>query len=541
MNSLPDKLTRPTREIRVNDPGTKELLFVFLLFLAVSLSALFFINFHSPFYRYSVNPDSNTYIDLARAMRHGLLPYRDVFDHKGPLLYLINFLATVLSPKSLTGLYWILGFSLAVFLWYGYRIARMFLSILPALTATFPLLFFSVGNRILYSGGGSTEEYLMPCMMACIFYLIRFTGCIDKQDGLSLHRFFLDSVATGFFCGIMLWIKYTTIPTVGLAFLFLYVCLFVAKKSATALRSFLGIVCGAIISSLPCLLFLWKNDLFKDMWSAYIRFNYSYNNSDLAKNHTEINLYVLRSAIPIMIASILGLILFYAHQKKKIISKIGFAGLMIFIFSSIFFIVAFGRYYPYYFLTIIPPLIFATIAVIRFFLTRRFSQRLFEGSIVPKIIVTGALALCFLCLTIFSAAPFWGRISFRAPKTNTEYHADAINNYWAQNGDGSEPAILFFLGMDRGILQLCDTYPQNRFFYAPIVGDDQVLYIAKEQLKYIEEGTVDFIYVDKGDMYADFFMRANPSYQPISIPGDYPGKENDNAVIYAKTETRADS
>ncbi len=539
MNSFPEKRTGSAQKIGLKRPDQKELFFVFLLFLAMSLAALFFCSVHSPFYRYSVNPDANAYMCVARAMRHGLLPYRDVFDHKGLLLYLINFLATLLSPKSMTGLYLILGFSLSVFLWYGYRIARMLLTVWPALVATFPLLFFSVGNRDFYHGGGSTEEYLMPCLMACIFYLIRSFRYIEKQEEFMLRRFFLDSVATGFFCGIMLWIKYTTIPAVGMAFLFLYFYLFFAKKGATALKSFIGVICGAVISSLPCLLFLWKNNLFKDMWSVYIQFNCSYTSGDVANRHTAANLYILHSAIPIIIVSIAGLFFFYFQQKQKMISKTGFASLVIYSFTSIFFVVAFGRYYPYYFLSVIPPLIFTTIAVIRFFLTRRLSQKLSQVSIVVKIIVTGALALCFLCLTIFSAAPYWNKWSYRAPKTNMEYYADVINEHWAKTGDGSVPAIICFLSMDRGLLQLCDTYPQNRFYYAPNGGGDSEIYVAQEQMKYIKEGTVDYIYVDAGDMFTDLIMRVNPSYQPINIPGDFPGEKDNDCVIYAKTESGA--
>ncbi len=36
--------------------------------------------------------DSNSFIYIARLMQYGLIPYLDVFDHKGPLLYFINYI-----------------------------------------------------------------------------------------------------------------------------------------------------------------------------------------------------------------------------------------------------------------------------------------------------------------------------------------------------------------------------------------------------------------------------------------------------------------
>jgi hypothetical protein len=540
MNIVPGKLTAE-KKMQANRPDTRELVLVYLLFLAVALIALFFCSVHSPFYRYSVNPDANAYMGVARALRHGLMPYRDVFDHKGLLLYLINYTAMLLSPKSMTGLYLILSFSLAVFLWYGYRIARMLLATLPALVATFPLLFFSVGNRVFYHDGGSTEEYLMPCLMACLFYLIRSFQFIEKNNNITSRRFFFDSIATGFFCGAMLWIKYTTIPAVGTAFLFLYIHLFIRKMGSAALRSLLGVFLGALLISIPCLFFLWKNDLFEEMWSAYITFNSAYIGGDIAARHTVANLSNLNSAIPIIIISLLGLPCLYVQQKSKLFSKVGFLAVLIYTVLSVFLVVAFGRYYPYYFLAIIPPLIFTTIAGIHFVLSRQITKKFLGISKALPSIISVSLILFFLCLTVFPAVPHWDQWSSRAPKTDMENYADAVNDYWALNGDGSAPKIVFFLSMDGGLLQLCDTYPQNRYYYAPNAGEENGIAVAKEQLKYIEEGTVDFIYVDVGDTFTELFKKANPLYQPIFIPGDYSKEGNAYCNIYAKVGSRDDS
>lgn len=141
MNMLPSNGSFTPENNPIMSPSTRERVRVFFLFLATALISLFFCCFHSPFYRFSIYPDANAYMGVARAIGHGLMPYRDVFDHKGILLYLINYGAGSLFPKSMTGVYLSISLSLTIFLWYGYRIARMFLSTIPSLIATLSLLF----------------------------------------------------------------------------------------------------------------------------------------------------------------------------------------------------------------------------------------------------------------------------------------------------------------------------------------------------------------------------------------------------------------
>jgi hypothetical protein len=541
MNRLPDKTAGSEHKATTERPDTKELALVFLLFFAAALTALFFCNFNSPFYRYSAKPDANVYMGVARALRHGLMPYRDVFDHNGLLLYLINYVATLLSPENLTGIYLILSVFLATFLWYGYRIARMLLAKLPALVATFPLLIFSVGNRSFFQGGGSTEEYLMPCLMACLFYLVRSFQFAEKYDELTSRRFFLDSMATGFICGVMLWIKYTSIPSVGVAFLAFYIYLFTNKRGSTALRSLLGVFLGALFISAPCLIFLWKNDLFKEMWSAYITFNISYNKSNLTALHTMRNLPFLYAAIPFMIVSLLGLPFLYVQQKSKIFSKAGFLVVLLYTGICIVSVVVFGMYFRYYFLAILHPLIFTTTACIQFLLSRRITRKIFGSSKAVLNIFGVFLILLCLSLTVFSAVQDWKIWSVFAPKTEMEYYADAANEYWAINGDGSAPRMIFFMSMDRGMLQLCDTYPQHQFYYKPNTGLETGISIGKEQLRYIEEGTVDFIVADDGDIFTDFFSNTNTPYEPLFIPGVFVEERKQYYIVYVKVDCEDDS
>ena len=74
------------------------------LILAASLT-ITFVSTSSPLYPFNPWDDVNVFFTLGRGIKHGLVPYKDIFDHKGPLLYFIYFLAVLISEKSFVGVW----------------------------------------------------------------------------------------------------------------------------------------------------------------------------------------------------------------------------------------------------------------------------------------------------------------------------------------------------------------------------------------------------------------------------------------------------
>ena len=73
------------------------------LCVATTSSSLYATNFWT---------DTNIYFTIGRGMTQGLMPYRDLFDHKGPLLYMIYALAALMSDTSFIGVFCLLSFPL---------------------------------------------------------------------------------------------------------------------------------------------------------------------------------------------------------------------------------------------------------------------------------------------------------------------------------------------------------------------------------------------------------------------------------------------
>src|SRR5579885_833747 len=72
--------------------------------------------------------DSAVFAYVGWAMKHGLMPYRDIWDHKGPLLYYLQYAGFSLTPNSTLGIGLIEVVALCVAFLLTYRIVASFAS-----------------------------------------------------------------------------------------------------------------------------------------------------------------------------------------------------------------------------------------------------------------------------------------------------------------------------------------------------------------------------------------------------------------------------
>ena len=59
----------------------------------------------SPLYPFNDWVDANCYLTIGHGILRGQMPYRDLIDHKGPLLYLLHAPAAALDPAGFFGVY----------------------------------------------------------------------------------------------------------------------------------------------------------------------------------------------------------------------------------------------------------------------------------------------------------------------------------------------------------------------------------------------------------------------------------------------------
>ena len=235
----------------------------------------------SPLYPLNIWVDPNCLMTVGRAMKHGSVLYRDIYEQKGPLIYLIHMLAACVTEKSFFGVFL---FEIAAWTATLYAACRMIAQRTGAWMARSGAVLFAgvaiVGRSFVR--GDTAEEFCLPFLMAALALFFRHT---EREDGpMSLKEMFLCGLLAGFVATI----KYTVLG------LFLGLCatqavLCIGRQGGLRrLMASAGVfLAGMVIPVLPWLVYFAVNGALSDAYLAYI-----YNNIFLYSADTGVGLYM---------------------------------------------------------------------------------------------------------------------------------------------------------------------------------------------------------------------------------------------------------
>ena len=104
----------------------KKYKFFFYSFL-VAFCVLLFTSKNSFLYPFNDWVDENAFFTVGKGIFKGVVPYRDVFEQKGLLLYFLFGIASLISYKSFIGVFFLEVVFFTFFLYYGYKTITLFL------------------------------------------------------------------------------------------------------------------------------------------------------------------------------------------------------------------------------------------------------------------------------------------------------------------------------------------------------------------------------------------------------------------------------
>jgi len=461
---------------------------------------LLFCTRNSPLFVYQSWTDPNIYMDTARAMTKGAVLYRDVFDHKGPLLYLVFIVFSYVSKDTMTGLYLLQSLTLGITLLYLYRMALLFVPKSAGfwICAVFP--FFLLNNLVYFQGGGSAEELLLPCFMGGLYYLcasfqIRSTGIPmeGRKESAQAGAFF----PLGIFSGIVLAVKLnlTVFFIVGCGFLFLSFLL--RKDWKLFFQALWRYALGIMVPVLPCLIYFAATQSFASFWNVYIKFNLVYSQAAANPNEMDNLWFAIGTSLFLNLASVIctftGMLVMTV--KKNQISAFGWITL----FSAYvtFFIAIFidNRVAPYLY---IPLLCFSGIGLIGIYFGAtslwNIQQNPFRQMKVSWMIrgVSGAVIIAGI---IFSNTLFHESRIFQTDKTGTQQISEMIRSTWHPSKPEETPSILLFNSTDQGFFDETNCIPKLKVFYMPMINASVYPGLLNEQIAYVFHDLADYIII----------------------------------------------
>jgi hypothetical protein len=212
----------------------------------------------------SVTPgrDSGVFLYVGSQILEGEAPYLEVWDHKGPLMYLINAAAVWMDPGGEAGIWLLeivaLGLS-------GILLSALLRRRLGVGASLVALGLFYGGTLFVLRPGNYTEEFAMPVSLGALVLLDRWDAWPVRTSGLALGA----AIAAG------LLLRPNLALTQGLVAV--YVLLRGSRlKAPGRLPTALSMVAGMTMVVAPVTIYLaWKGAV-SAAWDAYIVFNFAY-------------------------------------------------------------------------------------------------------------------------------------------------------------------------------------------------------------------------------------------------------------------------
>lgn len=133
----------------IRNKASKEDKIIYSLLFLFALLVCFFNTKNSPFYLFNDWCDPNIYFSIGKGVFNGKIPYKDLFDHKGPLIFLIYGIGYLISNMTLSGIFLIQVCLWTVSMIYAYKLSMLFLD------RTFSFTIALLYSTLLYSKSGT--------------------------------------------------------------------------------------------------------------------------------------------------------------------------------------------------------------------------------------------------------------------------------------------------------------------------------------------------------------------------------------------------
>lgn len=207
--------------------------------------------------------DVNCYYTVGRGMFRGLVPYKDLYEQKGPLLYFLYGFADLVFPSSYLGGWLLELIAGACFLFLFYKTVRLFAEKAPLWLI--PAAAFAVFASFAFAKGGSAEELFLPFFAGTVYTGLKFFYA-RAEAPVPL----LTVAVQGFCAGCILWVKFTWLGLYA-AWAIVLAVFYIRRGWGGRLAASAGIfVAGAAATTLPWLIYFGANGAIGDWLKVYI-------------------------------------------------------------------------------------------------------------------------------------------------------------------------------------------------------------------------------------------------------------------------------
>lgn len=427
----------------------------------------------SPLYPFNDWVDANCFFTVGKAMMNGIVVYRDLWEQKGPFLYALHGIASLISGDSFFGVYLLEVAAAFFFLYASFQMLRLFLSRQQALICV-PLLAALVYTSPAFCHGDSAEELCLPILAYTLLISLR---ALCREREITSGEYLL----VGIGAGLVFWTKYTMVGFY-LGWYLLPAFLMGKEKQWRSLwRSVWSVAAGVGLATVPFVIYFGVNHAIGDWLEVYIYNNlflYTINEGETAGAGLLQNLlsgyeFSLRSGLSLVLCTLLGGAWLFLSENRKISAHFLLTVLLTFLVTFMG-----GRQYDYYTFSLAVFVPFGIGALVSLFAKNvAWLQKLLDRKAVGMI-------LAVVC------------IAFSLMTTQNRYllgmEKEALPQYQFREiiARKENPTLLNYGFLDGGFYTASDILPNCKAFCKLNIPLEEM---NDMQERYVKEGLCDFV------------------------------------------------
>jgi len=361
---------------------------VFLMALITSFQAS-----DNPLHIGRIGTDSGVYKYVAKVILNGGMPYKDTFDHKGPLMYLVDVMGMMLNPSI--GVWIMELIAIGVTFFFVYRIGRLIGC--TALGSMIAVFVCALSITYFFEGGNLVEEFACPFLMISLYIFTRYF----KDGDTSWYALLVCGTSFGVVC----------LLRVNMVALWAVMCIGVAidcvkkKRIINIARYIVWFILGAVAVIVPVLVWLRMGKALDFFWEDYIVFNLKYS-SDAERASTGNVLQAIvtfSKSTPVLFGGVL--LVHYAIERKRLFDWLMVAALVL----SIVAMCISGQTYGHYALILCPLIAYAFASIMGDIAINESKKELIIDTVKKnvrcRVIIIKAIILLFLIMIAVHLRP----------------------------------------------------------------------------------------------------------------------------------------
>lgn len=289
-----------------------DILFILLLAIIGYFALLFFDGSMSPFYfRTSQFFDQSIFYTIGKGWAEGAVPYIDMWDTKGPIVFFFNMIGYVLNGRP-SGVFYVEFINLTVTLIIGYYSLRHWCT--PLRTFIY-LIIYLCGVCTVMSYGNQSGEWCMAPSMIAILLAYEYVNTARSRRYLHPYLF---ALFYGFFSGCCLLSRFSDALPIIIVAVCIAVTLAVHRLWHNLLVNILWFIIGLVIVIVPFACYFTFHHALDAMIYTVILYNIEYAlNSNIQETFASIRIiYLVIWFSPIFFLAICGIVLQTAKEHK---------------------------------------------------------------------------------------------------------------------------------------------------------------------------------------------------------------------------------